>query len=83
MISSVATRQEKLPTRLSSWPSARNASLSPQFLLGPFALVDVDQQVVPADDVPVRIPKRKSAGLKPAVDAIETSSTYFELEGVT
>ena len=52
-------------------------------LLGALALVDVDEQVVPADDVPVRIPKRKSARLKPAVDAIETSSAYFELEGLT
>ena len=54
-----------------------------QGLLGALALVDVDEQVVPADDVAVRIPERKSARLKPAVDAIETSSTYFELEGFT
>src|SRR6185295_11903345 len=53
-----------------------------QRLLRPFALVNVNEQVVPADDVPVRIPKRESAGLKPAVDAIETPSAHFELEGV-
>ena len=52
-------------------------------LLGALALVDVDEQVVPADDVPVRIAKRKSARLKPAVDAIERRARYFELEGVT
>ena len=54
-----------------------------QFLLGVFALVNVDQQVVPADDLTVRVAKRESAGLKPAVDAIETPGAYFELEGVT
>ena len=54
-----------------------------QFLLGTFTLVNVDQQVVPADDLAVRIAKRESAGLKPAVDAIETTSAYFEREGVT
>jgi hypothetical protein len=43
-------------------------------LLSAFALVNVDEQVVPADDVPVRVPNRKSARLEPAVDAIETSS---------
>jgi len=46
-----------------------------QLLLGAFAFVDVDEQVVPADNVPVGIPKRKAARLKPAVDAIETSRT--------
>jgi hypothetical protein len=62
---------------------ARLALTFAEGLLGALALVDIDEQVVPADDMAVRIPKRKSAGLKPAVDAIETSSTYFELEGFT
>src|SRR5918995_7505723 len=51
-------------------------------LLGAFALIDVDEQVVPADDVPVRIPKRRSARLNPAVDTIKASSPYFHLEGL-
>ena len=55
----------------------------PQGISRPLALVDVDEQVVPADDLPVRIPKRKSARLKPPVDAIETSRTHFELERLT
>ena len=52
-----------------------------QCLFGAFSLVDVDEQAVPADNAPVRIPKRKSARLKPAIDAIETSSADFEVEG--
>ena len=54
-----------------------------QGLLGAFALVNVDEQVVPADDVPVGIAKGKSARPKPVVDAIETSRAQFEIEGVT
>src|SRR5687767_12502911 len=46
-----------------------------QGFLGTLPLVDVDEQVVPADNVPVRIPKRKAARLKPAVDTIETSGS--------
>ena len=35
------TRHEKLPVRLRRWASARNASLAPQLLFGPFPVVDV------------------------------------------
>ena len=60
----------------------RKPSLAlPQRLLGAFALVNVDEQVVPVDDTPIRIPKRKSARLKPAIGAIETSSADFDLKG--
>ena len=65
------------------YDQARLALAFAQRLLGALALVDVDEQVEPADNVPVRIPKRKSARLKPAVDAIEASRTDFELEGFT
>jgi len=50
-------------------------------LLCPLALVNVDKQVVPADDVPFRTPKRKSARLKPAVDAIERSARTSNSKG--
>ena len=50
--------------------------------LGALAIVDVDKQVVPADNAPVGIPKRKSAGLKPAIDAVETPSADFEFKGI-
>ena len=40
-------------------------------------------RLYPADDMAVRISKRTSTRLKPAVDAIEASSAYFELEGFT
>src|SRR6185436_4274790 len=42
--------------------------------------VDVDQQVVPADDVTAGIAKRIPTRLKPAVLTIEASSAYLELE---
>ncbi len=77
----VIDRHDALERRVQDGCLARLAES--QFLLGTFALVNVDQQVVPADDVTVRVAKRESAGLKPAVDAIETSRTYFDLEGVT
>ena len=54
----------------------------PEPRLGPLSVVDVDEQVVPADDAPL-VREADSAGLKPAVDAIETSSAYFDLEGLT
>ena len=50
-----------------------------QFLLGPLAFVNIDQEVVPADDMSVRIPERKSTGLKPAIGAIEAPSAYFDV----
>src|SRR5262245_41931940 len=50
-----------------------------QSLLAAFQVVDVDEQVIPADDVSVGVAKRKSARLKPAVNAIESSSAYFPL----
>src|SRR5262249_36780591 len=37
-------------------------------LFGAFALVNIDEEVVPADNVSVRVAKRKSARLKPAID---------------
>src|SRR4030095_15754428 len=53
-----------------------------ELLLGAFALVDVDEQVVPADNLAVRITEGQSAGLEPAVDAIVPSSAHFEVEGL-
>src|SRR5262245_55160488 len=46
------------------------------------AVVDVNEEVVPPDYTTVRIPERRSAILKPAVDAIEASSPKFDLKGL-
>src|SRR6186713_1407306 len=47
----------------------------PARFLGALALIDVDDEVVPANDAPARIPKRKSVRLKPAINPIGASKT--------
>src|SRR4029079_15535245 len=42
--------------------------------------VDVDDEVVPADDLTVCIPKRVDTRFEPTVDAIETPGTHLEVE---
>src|SRR6185436_5225861 len=69
----VVDRHDAFERRVQDGCLARLAA--PQFLLGTLALVDIDQQVVPADNVPVRVSKRKHPRLKPAIGAIETPST--------
>src|SRR5262245_61084213 len=51
-----------------------------QRLFCAFAFVNVNEEVVPPDDTIVRIPKRKTAVLKPTIDAIKASSPKFDLE---
>ena len=54
-----------------------------QSFLGALALIDVDEEVVPANDASAFIPKRKPPRLKPAIDAVEAPSPDLELEGFT
>src|SRR5262249_1772896 len=44
-----------------------------------FAVVDVGEQDVPADDSIVGAPKRKPTNLKPSIDAVETPYTFYDL----
>src|SRR4051794_38881710 len=78
-----AQRFENVAERTAGCHHLQQSNLTCELRLGAFALVDVDEKVVPADDVPVRVPERKSARLKPAVDTIDTSRPDFELERVT
>jgi hypothetical protein len=63
-------------------PSPAVVSLTDESTLRALAFIDVDEQVVPADDPLARVPKRKATRLKPPVDAVETPRAYLELEGV-
>src|SRR5262249_31382484 len=54
-----------------------------QGFFGALSIVNIDKQVVPADDAPIGGPQRKSARREPAIGTIEASGTEFELEGIT
>ena len=50
-----------------------------QGLFGALAIVDVDQQVKPAEDAPVRIPQRQANDVEPAVDAVGATMAAFDV----
>src|SRR6185436_1315654 len=45
--------------------------------------MDIGEQNVPADDMPVRTAQREPTNLKPSIDAIEPSDARLEVVGLT
>ena len=50
--------------------------------LGPFEIVDVGHQYVPARDATIGVPERQHAHVKPAIDAVRAAHTLLDVVGL-